>query len=350
MMGRSIDEPNHWQESIKVSARASHKLGLMITLILTGFVTLLIIYCHHQSKHTHSDQSIEAAVSSHLTDNLSKNLASIHSQSHLIHNAVSHSNQLPTTVTSSKVILMREHAPTQVYQSKNTVTNTANNPSRDSWAQGGSDLDFINHSDVFSKTQAATRLAHPEATVVAGELIPATLETAISSDLPGLVRAITQRPVYSYVGHRLLIPAGSRLIGQYNSMTLQGINRLCIVWQRLILPDGISVSIESPSTDQLGRSGQAASSVNSHFIERFQQGVLLSTLGASVATFGVDGSDQDNSSSQYRTQVASQLQQAAQQSVMSRAHIKPTLSVNQGSSIQIMVAKDLSFYSVMSDE
>ena len=44
-MNRSMDESNHWQESIKVSAPASHKLGLIITLILTGFVTLLIIYC-----------------------------------------------------------------------------------------------------------------------------------------------------------------------------------------------------------------------------------------------------------------------------------------------------------------
>mgnify|MGYP006000017115 CR=1 FL=1 len=76
----------------------------------------------------------------------------------------------------------------------------------------------------------ATRGANLKSTVMSGEFIHATLETAINSDLPGMVRAIVSRRVYGFVGHRVLIPRGSRLIGQYSSQTRRGINRvMCLL-------------------------------------------------------------------------------------------------------------------------
>jgi len=41
------------------------------------------------------------------------------------------------------------------------------------------------------------------------------LETAINSDLPGYTRAIVSRDIRSFDGTNILVPRGSRLIGQY---------------------------------------------------------------------------------------------------------------------------------------
>ena len=71
----------------------------------------------------------------------------------------------------------------------------------------------------------------------AGTVIPAALITAINSDLPGEVIAQVTEPVYDYAtGRTVLIPQGSRLIGQYDSQVAYGQERALIAWNRVIMP------------------------------------------------------------------------------------------------------------------
>ena len=147
---------------------------------------------------------------------------------------------------------------------------------------------------------SAKRLKHPDYTLARGELIPAVLETAIHSDLPGLVRAVVERPVYSANAMKLLIPAGSKLMGHYDAGLVQGQSRVFVSWQRVLRPDGIVADLDSPGTDTLGRAGQGADHINRHAIERFQEGALLSLIGAGAANLGVGDNEQDNSKSEYR--------------------------------------------------
>ncbi|MGQ4828530.1 TrbI/VirB10 family protein, partial [Enterococcus faecalis] len=76
-----------------------------------------------------------------------------------------------------------------------------------------------------------------------------------NSDLPGFVRAVVSRDVTGFDGNRVLIPAGSRLIGQYRSGLAAGQSRAFVIWTRMIRPDGVSVALGSPVTDTLGRAG-----------------------------------------------------------------------------------------------
>lgn len=142
---------------------------------------------------------------------------------------------------------------------------------------------FINQQDDIIAV-SAKRIPHPNYTVPAGELIPATLEVAINSELPGMVRAITARDIYSLSGNTPLIPSGSTLVGQFNSGVVQGQSRLLVVWNRVQMPDGVIVTLNSPGTDAIGRAGQGADSINRHFMERFGSGALLSILGGAAAT------------------------------------------------------------------
>ena len=177
----------------------------------------------------------------------------------------------------------------------------------------------------------------------------ATLETAINSDLPGTVRAVITSPVYAYTGDAPIIPAGSRLIGQYASISSNGAAsaRVFVIWNRVITPNGISIMINSPDSDSLGRSGAAADSVDSHFFKTFGTAILLSVMSASAANSGVSSADQPNSADAYRQSIANSFQQSAQTSLNKNLDIKPTLHVYQGDSINVFVAHDLDLYNVL---
>ncbi len=101
----------------------------------------------------------------------------------------------------------------------------------------------------------ATKIKRIDAVVPEGTMIPGILETSIVSDLPGQVRAITSEDVYSFDGRRILIPTGTRLIGEYQSDVMTGQTRVFVVWTRLLRDDGVSVRLNSVGTDSLGRSG-----------------------------------------------------------------------------------------------
>jgi type IV secretion system protein VirB10 len=178
-------------------------------------------------------------------------------------------------------------------------------------------------------------LANRATTVAQGTLIPAVLETALDSTRPGLARAIVSRDVRGFDGTKVLVPRGSRLIGEYRSEVQPGQRRALINWIRLIRPDGVTIAIGSPAGDPLGRGGVNAQ-VNNHFFQRFAGAILQSALdiGANLA-----GGLGNNSGTV--VVLPGTLQGATQ--VVQPAQITPTLRVRQGTSISIFVARDLDF-------
>lgn len=180
----------------------------------------------------------------------------------------------------------------------------------------------------------ASALANRSDTVAQGTLIPAILETAFNSTSPGLARAIVSRNVRGFDGTKVLIPRGSRLIGEYGADVASGQKRALITWTRLIRPDGMTIALASPATDTLGRGGVEAH-VNSHFFSRFLNAILRTTVdvGGAIATRAVTGP--------YVVALPSMVQNSGS-SIQSSAPV-PTLSVPAGKSISIFVARDLEF-------
>lgn len=186
--------------------------------------------------------------------------------------------------------------------------------------------------------QRAGSFANRSTSVVQGTLIPAVLESALDSTRPGFVRAIVSRDVRGFDGTRVLIPRGSRLIGEYESDAKSGENRALINWTRLIRPDGATVAIDSPAADPLGRNGVRAR-VNSHFLERFGGAILQSVLdiGVNAAARAVD--------SPTVIALPGSFGGAASQRIQPQ-QVTPTLTVKRGTSISIFVARDLDFTGV----
>ncbi|HAU0369095.1 TPA: hypothetical protein JBF73_07750 [Legionella pneumophila] len=204
---------------------------------------------------------------------------------------------------------------------------------------------FVNQQeDVISVS--AKRIPHPQYSILAGEMIPATLEVAINSDLPGIIRAITAQDIYSFTGSNKLIPKGSTLFGQYSSNIVHGQSRLLVMWNRVERSDGVVVTLNSPGADAIGRAGMGADRTNRHFLARFGSSALLSIIGGYAAVGGVGNQDQYNSVSQYRMGIATSLQQSASQTLQADNDIQDTLEKYQGAKINVFVAHDLDFSSV----
>lgn len=178
--------------------------------------------------------------------------------------------------------------------------------------------------------------------ILQGKMLSATLETAVNSDLPGMVRAVLSHNVYGETGRQVLLPRGSRLIGQYNSAIRKGQARVFLVWSRAILPNGHEIMLHSAGTDSLGRTG-IRGRVNNHFWQIFGTSALLSVLGATTANVGVDATDQYNSLSAYREEVANSFQETSAQVLDRTIDIPPTIVVRPGTPIKIFVARDLDF-------
>lgn len=191
--------------------------------------------------------------------------------------------------------------------------------------------------DAENAPATAAHIGDLASTVIEGTLIAGVLETAINSDLPGFTRAVVSEDVRSFDGTEVLVPRGSRLIGQYRSGLAIGESRAFVVWTRLILPNGVAIKLASPVTDSLGRAGLGGK-VDRHFLERFGSAILLSIIGAGAEILAAESGN----SSVVITSSA-QAYGVAQTALQASVNIPPTIKIAQGSPIRIFVARDLIF-------
>ncbi|WP_312407106.1 type IV secretion system protein VirB10 [Rhizobium sp.] len=212
-------------------------------------------------------------------------------------------------------------------------------------------------SGLGDRSAKARKIKRIDAMIPEGTLIPGILETAIVSDLPGQIRAITSQDVYSFDGRRVLIPTGTRLIGEYQSEVTRGQKRIFVVWTGLIRDDGVTIRLNSIGADSLGRSGLTGH-VDNKFRERFGASILLSIVGGgasyltgygSSSSSGSDSSDSDRASELARETIARTFSDMANTVLSENLKIPPTISVPQGERIFIFVRQDLDFSAMYDD-
>ncbi|MEM8651224.1 MAG: TrbI/VirB10 family protein [Pseudomonadota bacterium] len=193
------------------------------------------------------------------------------------------------------------------------------------------------------ETSKAKRLDDLSQTIVQGTIITATLETAINTELPGNIRAQVIEPVFSYDGERVLMPAGTRLIGTFNSEIGTAQTRVLIAWNRAITPEGLSINIGSTGTDRLGRTGTTGN-LDRRFVERFGTAILITAISAIPSFLS---SESENSSVEAANSVANDasgdLAEQTESVLEDYLSLPPIIRVPQGEDIRVFVNRDLVF-------
>lgn len=180
--------------------------------------------------------------------------------------------------------------------------------------------------------------------LMTGTLIPGVMISAASSELPGdLVAQVTQDVYDSVTGRYLLIPHGSKLFGRYDSFAALGSERLLMVWDRVILPDGEALTLGSiQGYDERGMSG-AKDRVITHFWKTLFNALLLS-----VATTAGDALVDESAKSgtliaELSANFGATTSSAFDDYLRARLRIKPTFEIRSGYRFNIIVNKDITF-------
>lgn len=191
------------------------------------------------------------------------------------------------------------------------------------------------------RTVAPDRVAAPASPNIlqAGAVIPAALITGIRSDLPGQITAQVTENIYdSPTGRILLVPQGTRVIGQYDNNVQFGQSRVLLVWNRLIMPNGRSIVLErQPGADAEGYAG-LQDGVDYHWWDLAKAAGLstLLSVGAELAT-----NDDDRLIQAIRNGGQDTINDAGQQIVRRQLNIAPTLTIRPGFPVRVIVTRDL---------
>lgn len=222
-----------------------------------------------------------------------------------------------------------------------TPTPTPMNASTDLTSQDHK-LAFLN-GNIDRRTTSPDRVQSPASPYVlqAGAVIPASLITGLRSDLPGQVTAQVTENVYdSPTGKTLLIPQGSRLVGQYDAQIAFGQSRALLVWNRLIMPNGKSIVLErQPGADTEGYAG-LEDEVDNHWGMLFKAAILSTVLSVGSEA-GMSGNNNGSLATAIQQGMSQSVNQTGQQVVSRSLNIQPTITIRPGFPVRVMVTHDL---------
>jgi type IV secretion system protein VirB10 len=189
--------------------------------------------------------------------------------------------------------------------------------------------------------------------IKAGWDIPATLESGVNTDLPGEVKAVVRENVYdTATGKYLLIPQGSRLIGQYDNRVSYGQSRAVVIWSRLIFPDGSSVDLDGMVGHDASGAGGFRDRVDNHYLRLVSMALMLSAF-----TAGIEMSQPQTASASGILSPSAEATQALGQQFgqlgieVSRKNlnIQPTVKIRPGYRFNVRVNRDIAFAAPYAD-
>jgi len=176
-----------------------------------------------------------------------------------------------------------------------------------------------------------------------------TLETAIDSQLPGLVTCVLAYDLFGADGKVPLLKRGTAINGETRQGVQQGQSRLFVIWTEARTENGVIAQLDSPATDALGRSG-IAGEVDNHFWDRFGAAILISVINGVIqagTNYASGAGNSGGTTLNYNTQQPNSIMTEV---LKNTVNIPPTIKIPQGERVQIMFARDVDFRSVYSLE
>jgi len=173
-----------------------------------------------------------------------------------------------------------------------------------------------------------------------GTILETVLLNRLSGDFNGPVECLVTTDVYSHDRQHLLIPSGTKVLGEAKRVEAFGQTRLAVAFHRLIMPDGYSVSLDQfKGMNQIGDTG-LRDQVNNHYFEIF---------GASLAVGAIGGISEAQSSGllnqtgiqSMEAGVGQSMGQTSQRILDKFLNILPTITIREGHRVKIYLSGDL---------
>jgi type IV secretion system protein TrbI len=246
--------------------------------------------------------------------------------------APSSSNQVPVEPDSPQVTELL----------KQMQTNEASpEPARVDSPQGSHDRKQESRTPAAPSAPSADRAAGKTYLLFEGTILETVLLNRLDGQFSGPVECLLSTDVYSNDRQHLLIPAGSKLLGETRKVNALGQTRLAVVFHRLLMPDGYSVSLDQfQGLNQIGDAG-LRDQVNNHYLRIFGVSLAIGALGA-VAEGGTAGSLTASSSDLMRQGFAESTAQSSAQILDKFLNILPTVTIREGHRVKVYLAGDLS--------
>jgi len=205
-----------------------------------------------------------------------------------------------------------------------------------------------------TKATSATFLNQPDALLLRGTYLRCALETRIITDVNGFTSCVVTEPVYSVNGRRLLLPKGSKVFGQYGTGAIRG-ERVAVIWDRVVTPTGIDVTMASPGIDNLGSAGHPGD-YTAHWGKRIGSALFISLFSDAFKYYGEKEGPTTTTAypgagavvqQPFQSNTARAVERLANQAVQAGGNRPPTVTVNQGTVVNIYVSQDVDFSGVL---
>jgi type IV secretory pathway VirB10-like protein len=173
-----------------------------------------------------------------------------------------------------------------------------------------------------------------------GTILETVLINRLDGSFSGPVECLLTNDVFSHDRQHLLIPAGTKVLGEAKKVEALGQTRLAVVFHRLIMPDGYSVSLDQfKGLDQIGDTG-LRDKVNNHYLRLFGVSLAIGALGA-VAEAGTGSALTASGTDMMRQGFASSTAQSASQILDRFLNVMPTVTIREGHRVKVYLSGDL---------
>jgi type IV secretory pathway VirB10-like protein len=173
-----------------------------------------------------------------------------------------------------------------------------------------------------------------------GTVLETVLINRLEGQFSGPVECLLTNDVYSHDRQHLLVPAGTKILGETRKVDAFGQTRLAVVFHRLIMPDGFSVSLDQfKGLDQIGSTG-LKDQVNNHYLRIFGTSLAIGALGA-VAEAGTGGALTNSNTNLMRQGFAASTAQSAAQILDRFLNVLPTVTIREGHRVKVYLSNDL---------
>jgi len=176
--------------------------------------------------------------------------------------------------------------------------------------------------------------------VFEGTVLEAVLTNRLNGSFAGPVNCMATSNVYSHDGQQLLIPQGSRILGEARRVTTFGQERLAVLFHRVTMPDGYSVSLDQfKGLNQVGETG-LRDQVNHHYAQIFGTSLAIGAI-AGLAEADTRASAFQSSTDAYRQGVATSLSQSSLRILDRYLNLLPTVTIREGHRVKVYLSDDL---------